>query len=324
MLAGADDPEISRPICEGIGSWRRIMTGQQAHVSAHDILPWPRANFAMRSRLMPPSIRSGATSRIRRRSMAFWKLRNSATCLLMTRIAKTARVPTGNGRANAGDTWPEPDMRLVTDDRMPVPALDDDGNPGSRRRLRREPAARLHRGLADRRGIRMDRQCASRRVDRRLDRAGAPVDGVDRRPEHRKTPALQPITDASRALEREAEPAWHRAMAQHDRDAEAAKARDKAWRDTVRDAAANGAARPARPADAEQPVPPPRPRVIAMDTSTEELQRMLAETPRGLLYLRDELAGWLGSFDRYNGNGADRAFFFGIIPLTHVLPIVRP
>jgi hypothetical protein len=54
---------------------------------------------------------------------------------------------------------------------------------------------------------------------------------------------------------------------------------------------------------------------------TDDL-RMLAEAPRGLLYLRDELAGWLGSFDRYNGNGADRAFFFGIIPLTHVLPIV--
>jgi hypothetical protein len=46
-----------------------------------------------------------------------------------------------------------------------------------------------------------------------------------------------------------------------------------------------------------------------MDTSTEELQRLLAETPRGLLYMRDELTGWLGSFDRYSGNGADRAFF---------------
>jgi hypothetical protein len=39
------------------------------------------------------------------------------------------------------------------------------------------------------------------------------------------------------------------------------------------------------------------------------LQRILAEQPRGLLYVRDELAGWLGSFNRYGGNGADRAFF---------------
>jgi hypothetical protein len=35
---------------------------------------------------------------------------------------------------------------------------------------------------------------------------------------------------------------------------------------------------------------------------------MLAESPRGLLYLRDELGGWLGGFDRYGGHGADRAF----------------
>jgi hypothetical protein len=46
-----------------------------------------------------------------------------------------------------------------------------------------------------------------------------------------------------------------------------------------------------------------------MDTTTEELQRMLGEGPRVLLYVRDELAGWLGAFDRYNGAGADRAFF---------------
>src|SRR5262245_44539809 len=45
-----------------------------------------------------------------------------------------------------------------------------------------------------------------------------------------------------------------------------------------------------------------------MDASTEELQRILAETPRGLLHVRDELAGWLGGFDRYGGRGADRAF----------------
>jgi hypothetical protein len=46
-----------------------------------------------------------------------------------------------------------------------------------------------------------------------------------------------------------------------------------------------------------------------MDTSTEALQRLLADNPRGLLHVRDELAGWLGSFDRYGGNGADRSFY---------------
>jgi hypothetical protein len=50
-------------------------------------------------------------------------------------------------------------------------------------------------------------------------------------------------------------------------------------------------------------------RLMAMDATTEELQHLLAGQPRGLLYLRDELAGWLGNHDRYGGHGADRAFY---------------
>jgi hypothetical protein len=46
-----------------------------------------------------------------------------------------------------------------------------------------------------------------------------------------------------------------------------------------------------------------------MDATTEELQHLLAGEPRGLLYLRDELTGWLGNHDRYGGHGADRAFY---------------
>lgn len=46
-----------------------------------------------------------------------------------------------------------------------------------------------------------------------------------------------------------------------------------------------------------------------MDTTTEALPRLLAEHPRGLLYKRDEPAGWLGNHDRYGGHGGDRAFF---------------
>jgi Protein of unknown function (DUF3987) len=71
-------------------------------------------------------------------------------------------------------------------------------------------------------------------------------------------------------------------------------------------AVAHGRAPPDRPADADPPV---LFRAMAMDVTTEELQRMLAEQPRGMLYARDELAGWLGAHDKYGGNGADRAFF---------------
>jgi hypothetical protein len=86
------------------------------------------------------------------------------------------------------------------------------------------------------------------------------------------------MIQASRVLERDAEPFWR----------EAPKRKEQGGDDDD---------------------PPPRPRVIAMDTSTDELQHMLSRNPRGMLYVRDELAGWVGSFDRYNGKGADRAFF---------------
>ena len=124
-----------------------------------------------------------------------------------------------------------------------------------------------------------------------------------------KTPALQPMIAASRALERDAEPAWHETLARYERDAEAARANDKSWREAVRSAAAEGSPLPNRPAEAEEPMAPPKPRVMTMDTSTQELQRLLSENLRGLVHVRDELAGWLGGFDQYGGNGADRAFF---------------
>jgi hypothetical protein len=114
-----------------------------------------------------------------------------------------------------------------------------------------------------------------------------------------KTPALQPMIAASRALERDAEPAWREALARYERDAEAACANDKSWREAVRAAAAEGKLPPDRPIGAEAPIGPPMPRVVTMDTSTQELQRLLSENPRGLMHVRDELAGWLGSFDQY-------------------------
>jgi hypothetical protein len=216
---------------------------------------------------------------------------------------------------NARDTWPEPDMRLVGDDRAPAPALEDDALPAewgpwitAESEARACPRDYVAAGLL----------CAAsawignaRRIAPTTDWTepahvwmvliGAPSAG--------KTPALRPMIEASRELERDAEPAWREALAQYERDAAAADAVDKEWRETVRAAAKEGAELPDRPAGAEKPLPPPRPRMMAMDTSTEELQRMLAEAPRGLLYVRDELAGWLGGFDRYGGAGADRAFY---------------
>ncbi|MFA6045872.1 MAG: YfjI family protein, partial [Phycisphaerales bacterium] len=60
--------------------------------------------------------------------------------------------------------------------------------------------------------------------------------------------------------------------------------------------------------------PPPRPaepqpeRHIVQDVTVEALAPILKANPRGLLVLRDELAGWLKSFDAYkSGKGGDAA-----------------
>src|SRR5262249_51488650 len=53
----------------------------------------------------------------------------------------------------------------------------------------------------------------------------------------------------------------------------------------------------------EKPDAPQAERFIVSDTTVEALAPLLLANPRGLLLARDELAGWIGSFDRYAGKG---------------------
>ena len=63
----------------------------------------------------------------------------------------------------------------------------------------------------------------------------------------------------------------------------------------------------------EKPVPPPR--YVTSDNTVEKLGEILAQSPRGILVKRDELAGWLGSMEKYGGGKAansDRAFWLEV------------
>lgn len=60
--------------------------------------------------------------------------------------------------------------------------------------------------------------------------------------------------------------------------------------------------------------PPPKPiRLLSHDTTMEGLQEILSHQNRGIGILRDELAGFIGAMDKYQGKGnggaADRAFW---------------
>ncbi|MBN2580960.1 MAG: DUF3987 domain-containing protein [Pirellulales bacterium] len=64
----------------------------------------------------------------------------------------------------------------------------------------------------------------------------------------------------------------------------------------------------------EKPEAPQAERCIVSDTTVEALVPLLLANPRGLLLARDELAGWIGSFDRYTGGkgGADAAHWLSM------------
>ena len=63
-----------------------------------------------------------------------------------------------------------------------------------------------------------------------------------------------------------------------------------------------------------KPDPPVAARFVVKDITVEALAPLLLENPRGVLVARDELAGWLASFDLYTGGkgGADAAHWLSM------------
>jgi len=221
----------------------------------------------------------------------------------------------GAGASTTTGIWPEPDLGLINDDRAPAPPLEDDALPlGWAEWIEVEAQARgcpsdyVAAGLIT---------FASAWIGNARHVAATPTWSEPLHiwlmliggPSWGKSPSLRPFVDTARTIEQDAEPTWRAALAQHAVLAAAAKFAEESWRDSVGTATAYNKPPPDRPASADAPPPPPRPRLMAMDATTEELQRLLAGQPRGLLYVRDELAGWLGNHDRYGGHGGDRAFY---------------
>ena len=88
--------------------------------------------------------------------------------------------------------------------------------------------------------------------------------------------------------------------------AERAKASQESWEKEVRQAEKNGAAAPLPPEGVPQE--PQAPRLRQNDVTVEKVAVLLSSaSPKGLLIVRDELAGWLGSMNQYHDAG--RAFW---------------
>lgn len=99
-----------------------------------------------------------------------------------------------------------------------------------------------------------------------------------------KTPLINGVIAPLRRLESETVEAWRRAYAR--------------WQETEKAERGNEPALPLR--------------LLAHDATSEKLGEMLSHQERGVLYVNDELSGWLGLMEKHGGgrgSAADRAFW---------------
>lgn len=122
-------------------------------------------------------------------------------------------------------------------------------------------------------------------------------------PSFNKSPALDPLVNVLRKIEREHADAHREKLAEHTADVERVKVERQNWEKRVKDAASEGLATPPLPLDAREPDQPRRRRLFVQDATPESMGEVLAGNPQGTLLIRDELDGWLSSFDRYNPGG---------------------
>lgn len=131
--------------------------------------------------------------------------------------------------------------------------------------------------------------------------------GIVGDPSSRKSPPIDEVLEPLRAIERDGADLHKSAMHSWKEAERRAKAVREDWEKRLGDAVKKGAATmPAMPAAAHEPDEPTRRRTLVMDATPESIGAILAGNPQGTLLARDELAGWLQSFERYSPGGREQ------------------
>jgi hypothetical protein len=123
-----------------------------------------------------------------------------------------------------------------------------------------------------------------------------------------KSPAIDAVLHPLRRVEGQMRKAADAAAKAWAETAEVAAAVEGAWQKRLEKAVAAGEDPPPRPVEADPPPAPHVPRLAVNDCTIERLGVIAECQPRGLLQVRDELAGWLENMTRYSG-GNDRPFW---------------
>ena len=130
--------------------------------------------------------------------------------------------------------------------------------------------------------------------------------GIVGRPGLLKSPCIRTVFRPLRKIEAAALDVHKAAMQEFERDLAEYEVRKNAWKATATSAAKRGGT--FERFDEEQPQRPPQERFIINDATIEKLHAILEENPQGILYLRDELVGWLATLDS-EGRERERPFF---------------
>ncbi|WP_296538879.1 DUF3987 domain-containing protein [Rhizorhabdus sp.] len=124
-------------------------------------------------------------------------------------------------------------------------------------------------------------------------------------PSSNKSPAIDATTGPFRMIETDHAASHDERLRQWEATVERAKAEQAVWVESVKQATKDNAGTPSKPIDAVIPDEPVRRRLMVMDATPEAVGAILSGNPSGTLHLRDELAGWLLSFDRYSPGGRE-------------------
>ena len=124
-------------------------------------------------------------------------------------------------------------------------------------------------------------------------------------PSSNKSPAIDAATGLLRSLEGDHAEDHRRVLMEHEAAMQRAKCERKAWEKAVEDVSKDRGETPPLPNAAVIPDEPERRRLMVQDGTPEAVAGILAGNPAGTLHLRDELAGWITSFDRYSPGGRE-------------------
>lgn len=124
-------------------------------------------------------------------------------------------------------------------------------------------------------------------------------------PSSNKSPAIDAATSLLRTIESAHAEAHRSTLQDFETKLERARAERKAWDEAVKAAVKSGEETPRMPDAAVMPEEPVRRRLLVQDATPEAVGAILAGNPFGTLHLRDELAGWWTSFDRYSPGGRE-------------------